>query len=120
MSAHVDTHAPRGHSHEGYAAREHPEFVALDIGEQLGALVVETDARMHGSEVEIVRQQRGARRAHKQVLARYSGERRAYTLVFDALREGRYTLWLEDRRLASDVEVRGGEVTWLDWREKAG
>jgi hypothetical protein len=116
MPANAHTHAPRGHSHEGYAAREHPEFVALDIGGELGALIVETDARMHGLEIEIARQERDARRTHKQVLARYNGRRRAYTLVFDALREGRYTLWLEDRALATDVEVCGGEVTKLDWR----
>jgi hypothetical protein len=103
--------------HEGYAAREHPEFVALDIGEELGALIVETDAGMYGLEVEIALHEPDARRSHKQVLARYNGERRAYTLVFDALPAGRYALWLEDRPIASDVQVRGGEVTELDWRE---
>ena len=34
---HIDRH---GHVHEDYAARSHPEFVVLDIGGDVGALIV--------------------------------------------------------------------------------
>ena len=41
------------HPLEDYSARKHPEFVVLEIGGNLGALVVHTDADMHGVEIEI-------------------------------------------------------------------
>jgi hypothetical protein len=103
------------HSHD-YADRAHPEWVVLDIGERYGALIVETDAEMHGIEVEISAS--GAERdgRHKQVLERTIGERPAYTLVFDRLAEGSYTLWVGDEPRDRDVRVAAAEVTELDWR----
>ena len=41
------------HPHESYSGRTHPEFVVLDIGDNVGALIVHTDPDMHGVEVEI-------------------------------------------------------------------
>ncbi len=106
------------HTHD-YADRTHPEAVVLDIGGEYGALVVETDADMHGVEVEI--SPTGAERdgRHKQVLERSAGERPAYTLVFDQLAQGSYTLWVDDDQRARDVAVRACEVTELDWRQAA-
>jgi hypothetical protein len=109
---HDHTHT---HSHD-YADRAHPEWVVLDIGERYGALIVETDAAMHGVEVEI--SATGAERdgRHKQVLERSAGDRPAYTLVFDKLLEGSYTLWVADEPRAEAVEVAAAAVTELDWR----
>ena len=39
------THAT---AHEDYAARAHPETVVLDIGEDYGALIIHSEASMHG------------------------------------------------------------------------
>ncbi len=56
MHSHGHSH-DHGHSHEtggeNYAARRHPEHVVLDIGGDVGALIVHTDADMLGVEVEI-------------------------------------------------------------------
>lgn len=114
----MHSHAPQ-HSGEGYAARKHPELVALDIGEDAGALIVHADAEMHGVEIEISASGRDRERAHKQVLERTMNGRAAFTAVFDGLHEGRYTLWVDGRALARDVPIEGSAVAQLDWRLEA-
>jgi hypothetical protein len=99
-----------------YAKRAHPEFVAIDIGGDRGALIVHTDPGMHGVEVEISRSGAARTGAHKQILERKTGGGPAFTAVFDGLEEGSYSLWVGDDRRASDVPVTGGAVSELDWR----
>lgn len=107
------------HSHENYSARKHPEFVVLDIGERVGALIVYTDAAMHGVEVEISAAGEDGNRSHKDVLERSVDGQPAFTAVFDALRAGTYTLWCANEARARCVKVRGGAITEVDWREAA-
>ena len=104
MGGHAHTH------HEPYSARPHPEFVVLDIGQDVGALIVHAGPDMHGVEIEISRTGEDAARSHKEVLERSSGGRPSYTAVFDGLREGTYTLWIDDEACARRVSIRGGEV----------
>jgi hypothetical protein len=103
--------------HERYSARKHPEFVVLDIGENVGALIVRTDSAMHGVEVEISPAGDDARRTHKQVLERQSAGQPAFTAVFDALPAGAYTLWTGGQPRTRGVAVEGGRVARLDWQE---
>jgi hypothetical protein len=104
------------HSHVGYAARKHPEFVVLDIGDRAGGLIIHTDPEMHGTEIEISREQADDRRSHKQVLERSIGERPAFTAVFDGLAAGTYTLWVDGQPRVRGVSVEGDAVRVLDWR----
>jgi hypothetical protein len=111
------------HSHAGgedYAARRHPEFVAIDIGEDVGALIVHTDAELHGVEIEISPSDDDRSRTHKQVLERAIDGRPAFTAVFDGLRAGSYTLWLDDAPRAREVKVCGAAIAELDWRDGGG
>jgi hypothetical protein len=113
-----------GHSHahresraaEGYAARPHPETVVLDIGGEYGALIVHADPDLHGVEVEISPAGEDAARQHKQVLERRMNGRPAFTVVFDRIPGGRYSLWVDDEPRAREVAVAAGEITELDWR----
>ena len=108
-----------GHDHrtgeENHAARPHPEQVVLDIGEDVGALIVHAEAAMLGVEVEISPTGHDDRRSHKDVLQREIDGRPAYTAVFDNLREGTYTLWVSDRARVREVAIRGATVAELDW-----
>jgi len=108
--------APHHGNHHGedYAARRHPEFVVLDIGREVGALIVHTDPAMHGVEIEISREREARDGSHKQVLERSAGGRPVFTVVFDGLPEGRYALWTGERALARELLVRGGGVTELE------
>jgi hypothetical protein len=108
--------AAHHHAHEGYAARSHPEYVAIDIGEECGALIVHTDPGMHGVEVEISATGRDDERQHKEVLERFLGGESAFTAVFDRIAEGSYTLWVNDEPRARGVEVTANEILELDWR----
>lgn len=128
MHSHGHSHATsEGHSHaashdhghetpeENYAARRHPEAVVLDIGGDVGALIVHTDAGMLGVEVEISAMGQDDRRSHKDVLEREINGRPAPTAVFDNIREGSYTLWVDDVARERDVVVTGGAISELWW-----
>jgi hypothetical protein len=103
-----------GHDHHD-AARPHPEFVALDIGGDVGALIVHAPSNLVGTEVEISPAGDDRRRSHKDVLERAMGQRAAYTAVFDALPEGTYTLWTHDVARTRGVAVTGGSIAEIDW-----
>jgi hypothetical protein len=110
----------RGPAAERYSARPHPEYVALDIGEELGALIVHADARLHGVEIEISPAGDDSSRQHKEVLEREIDGRPAFTAVFDSLPEGRYTLWAGGAKREGEVAIHGGEIARRDWTRAAG
>jgi hypothetical protein len=108
-----------GHHHEHYAARPHPEFVVLDIGGDVGALVIHADPGLHGTEIEISPAGDDARRNHKEVLERRTEAGTAFTAVFDGVPAGEHTLWMHGEPVARGVSVQGGSVAELDWRASA-
>ena len=108
--------AAHDHVHEGYAARAHPEYVAIDIGEECGALILHTEPGLHGVEVEISATGHDVDRQHKEVLERFINGESAFTAVFDRIVEGSYTLWVNDEARAREVEITAGEILELDWR----
>jgi hypothetical protein len=114
-SDHTDGH--RDHDHVGdYSSRKHPEFIVLDIGEDVGALIVHTDPDMHGVEIEISPVGEDQCRSHKQVLERNIDHHPAFTAVFDGLAAGAYTLWVQGMARARGVSVEASAVAELDWR----
>jgi hypothetical protein len=104
--------------HERHAARTHPESVVLDLGGDIGALILYTDPAMLGVEVEISACEEDDRRSHKEVLERQINGHPVYSAVFDNVRAGRHTLWLDDKARERNVVVTGGVVAEVDWREK--
>ena len=106
-------------AHEHYSARRHPEFVVLEIGDDVGALIVHADREMHGVEIEISPAEHDERRSHKEVLERDAGGQSAYTAVFDQLSAGTYTLWSEGVARVRGVNVPGGQIAELDWAATA-
>jgi hypothetical protein len=113
------------HQHDGsqahtrYSERTHPEAVVLDLGGDLGALILYTDPSMLGVEVEISACEEDDRRSHKEVLEREINGVPVYSAVFDKVRAGRHTLWLHDIPRERGVVVSGGTVAEVDWRERA-
>lgn len=104
--------------------------VMLDIGGDVGALVVTMPAELEGVEVEIRPVGAGAGRhdhghghghghshhPHVAVVSRPVGDGHVPSLVFPELTEGRYELYekeTDDVRLT--VAVVGGEVATADW-----
>ncbi len=110
-----DGHAHSGHDHHAEAHRPHSEPVVLEIGGELGALVVRTDPALLHREIEISRAGKDERRSHKDVLERVVGGRSIYAAVFDRLPGGAYTLWYEGVARARGVTVAGGAIDEVDW-----
>jgi hypothetical protein len=107
----------RAEHHHHHEHRLRPEPVVLEIGGELGALVVYTDAALLHDEIEISPAADESRRSHKDVLERLAGGRSVHAAVFDRLEQGEYTLWHRGEALTRGVPVLGGEIAELDWRE---
>ena len=115
---HTDAHDhPHGHSHEDNS-HAGQGMVVLDIGGDIGALVVTMPESMLGEEVEVLtgREAPGHHRPHVAVVPRPAPGGTVPSLVFPELTEGSYALvpkGTEDVRLR--VHVRGGQVTTATW-----
>ena len=113
MSDHQHPHA---HAENPYAGQG---SVLLDIGGDIGALVVVAPDAMLGREVEIApagERFDAAHRPHVAVVRRPVADGEIASLVFPGLTSGRYALaekGTTDVRLL--VDVRGGEVTSTEW-----
>jgi hypothetical protein len=90
--------------------------VMLDIGEDVGALVVHVDSPLLGHEVEARSATENGRAIHADVLERRTAHGPQYAAVIPALLAGRYTVWLDGTLRCGDVEVSAGRVTELDRR----
>jgi hypothetical protein len=116
--------------------------VVLDIGDEVGAVVVVAPARLAGAEIEVCpagsRSERpdegrgwwsgdwrshsarsqpvAAAWPHVAVLRRTTPAGARYAAVFPGLRAGRYELWLRPAQpTALTVSVSGGAVTDVAW-----
>jgi hypothetical protein len=97
--------------------RPHPEHVVLDIGGEIGALIIHADPELHDLQIEISRSgEESGKREHQHILERPIGGHTIYAAVFGDLREGRYTLFTNNAVRESDVLIHGAAVTTLDWR----
>ena len=104
-------------SHAGQGA------VLLDIGGDIGALVVTMPARLEGTEIEIrPTRQPGAHRddhphhPHVAVLARPAAGRSVHSAVFPELTAGNYELYQRPvGPVLLNVTIRGGHITHATW-----
>jgi hypothetical protein len=103
--------------------------VLLDIGEDVGALVIFMPVRMASVEIEIRPINRDGTRAHRHrsdrahahyphvaVVGRPAGGRTLWSAVFPDLTEGAYELYQRGTgRVELTVTVTGGAVTQASW-----
>jgi len=90
--------------------------VVLDIGDEVGALVLYTPPAHAGREIEVSPAGDEGRRTHAGVLLRRLGSRTFHAAVYPALRAGVWRIWTDDESLPGRVIIAGGVVTELDWR----
>jgi len=88
----------------------------LDIGGDVGALVVVLAGRTPSGELEACPAWEPAARFHTGVHRRGEGDLAAWTAVFPAVLQGRYHLLYPDGTPLAAVEVTGGRVETLDLR----
>jgi hypothetical protein len=99
-----------------YWSRLHTEQVVLDIGDDVGALVLYTPPRLHGREIEVSAMGCDAQRVHTAVLQRQAAGRTMFVAVYPELRAGSYRIWSDDPSLCSQVTITPGMVAEVDWR----
>ncbi|MGH9070657.1 MAG: phospholipase [Acidimicrobiales bacterium] len=105
-------------SEEPRLAPSHSGSVVLDLGGNVGALMVHVGSEMAGAEIGITPTDpaSGTPHTHTDVRERHIGAAIMYAAVFPSLVAGDYLL--EDPRggTSKPVTVSGGRVAQLDWR----
>ncbi|MDQ2812528.1 MAG: phospholipase [Actinomycetota bacterium] len=97
---------------ESAAGPTGPGTVVLDLGANVGALILYTPAELDGVEIEISRDDEpGAHRTHSQVRQRPMATATTYAAVYPSLTEGQYTIWRDEHTPEATITIRGGEIT---------
>jgi len=89
--------------------------VVLDIGADVGALVLYVAADQIGREIEISRLGSDGPRTHAAVRERRLDRGSLHCVVYAGLAAGEYTIWADDTTPGGTATVIGGHVTELDW-----
>jgi hypothetical protein len=84
--------------------------VALDIGEDRGALIILPAARFDGREIEISPAPGDGHRVHTGVHRRRSAAGERLTAIFGSLPAGEYVIWEDRDHPATQVTVPAGRV----------
>lgn len=101
---------------EPVAGPSGPGTVVMELGADIGALILYTPTDMDGRELEISRDDDpGARRTHSQVRPRHMATVTRYAAVYPNLPAGAYTIWSGEQRPAATVVITGGQVSSCRW-----
>jgi hypothetical protein len=95
--------------------RVRTQHVVLDIGDEIGALIVHTTEALVGREIEVSPKGSAGKRTHTDVLERRINGQTVFAAVFPSLTEGDYSLWREIVT-GDDVTIVGGAVAEMNWR----
>jgi hypothetical protein len=101
---------------ERVAGPSGPGTVVMELGGDIGALVLYTPAGLDGREIEISRDEDpGASRTHSQVRRRDMADATTYAAVYPDLSAGTYTIWTDEQNAAATVVITGGQITTCNW-----
>jgi len=91
--------------------------VMLDLGEGIGALILDAPAELNGREIEISRTggDAGARHTHSMVRERVTEAGVSYAAVYISVPAGDYVVWRDDDSPAGTVTVQGGHIAQFSW-----
>ena len=103
--------------HEPIPGPSGPGSVVLDLGNDIGALVLETPAALLGREIEIspVGAATAAGRTHSLVRERRTAAGTSYAAVYPGLVAGRYLIWRHTDTPVGEVNIYGGRVSRFRW-----
>jgi hypothetical protein len=110
---------PPAHDRTGHEAI--PDWLdgqaaVLDVGDDIGALVLYTGPEHSEREIEISPLGADNLRVHTAIHERHVSGEVVFAGVFPELRAGRYRIWTDDPGLADRATIVGGQVTEVDWR----
>jgi len=103
--------------HESIADPSGPGSVILELGDDIGALVLETPAALLGREIEIspVGEVIATGRTHSLVRERRTAAGPSCAAVYPELVAGRYLVWGHTDTPVGEVSIDGGRVTRFRW-----
>jgi len=105
---------------ETYDDRGQGGAVVLDIGDDVGALILYTGEELRGREIEVSPKGRDAWRVHTAIRERQANGRTIFAGVYLALPADDYTIWRDATTPAGEVTIVGGAVAEADWRKLVG
>lgn len=88
----------------------------LDIGGDIGALLLYTSEDLEGQEIEVSLTSEPDHRTHTEVHRRTVGGSTFWAGVYAELPEGDYRVWYDDPAGDTSFTITGGAVSELDWR----
>jgi len=91
--------------------------VVLDLGPDIGALVLHTPPELDSREIEISRRADGPprNRTHSRVRQRHTPGGVQYAAVYPGLAAGEYLVWRDTATSVMIVTIAGGQVTTAYW-----
>ncbi len=98
---------------EKFSKQVHTEHALLDIGEDVGALVIYACEEMHGQQIDVSLKGNDWQTTHTDVVERRSNGRPVFAALFPSLPVGEYTIWSDP---IGSVTITGGMVAEVDWR----
>ena len=98
---------------EKYEKRVQAGHAVLDIGGDIGSLIIHTREHMLGYQIDVsLKGITSAKRIHTDVLERRIAGRPVFAAVFAELPEGEYVTWSDP---AETFTIAGGSITELNW-----
>jgi hypothetical protein len=101
---------------ERYNNRVHTEHAVLDIGDDVGALIIYCRLELLGRQIDVSLRGYEWQRTHTDVLERRVNNRPIFAALFQSLRVGDYVIWGNSQEPIGEVTITGGQVAEIDWR----
>ncbi len=93
----------------------------LDIGDDIGALILYADDSCLGREIDLTPVGHAqSHQTHTMIRRRRSVDSEFIAGVYPELREGTYTVWSLEEGPLAEVTIRGGRITELEVGDCAG
>jgi hypothetical protein len=118
VGQHIGRHrddSDQDHKHNHNYGPSYEGAVVLDIGGDIGALIIFTEPGEAGREIEVSPIDDDTR-THVAVRERQLAGSTVYCAVYPRLTAGRYTIWRDQATPVADVRIHGAEVAHFTWR----
>jgi hypothetical protein len=115
MGADHEHHHPQPHMHSHTLDPSGDGTVVLDIGGNVGALVLHTPHELAGMEIDIFRPGENEPAMHTAVRARHLPGGDVHAAVYPTVPEGNYVVPGVGELPPLPVTIRGGYVTEITW-----
>ncbi len=100
---------------EKTAQRVHTGHAVLDIGDDVGALIIHVRRELCGRQIDVSPKGYSWQRTHTDVLERCVNGCPVFAALFLALPADDYSIWGQSSQPVGEVTITGGQVAEVDW-----